>query len=707
MPVAQGWSLQSGWRDPMTDPAPVKTPAIVVTRDERTVRLGDVGIAPENPRFSEPPDDEIPDLAATLKAAGQLERLTVRPGRGRRERPFMALNGRRRLLAFDVLLAAGEIDADYPVQICVETDPARQAAAALLTNSGLPMHVADVIRAIGRMLKSRLTIPIMARALGYAEIEIRRLAALAALPPVALDALKAGRLTLKQARSLARLTSRREQVELAEAALSGYGFQDWRIDERQRRGRVTIHDRRCALVSPDQYAAAGGRVETDLFGELPTVLLDPDILSDLWLDRVRALVAPFEAEGLLVHVSVDPDADMPEGLKALGYRREDLDPVEREAFEAARSRHDAAFEAVRDVDKTTADTDDLFVALIRSRIALDQTGVGGRAVTAILAWPHASCGIDLRCYAPLEAEADEDPDIDPVDEPSVASGPARRPAYCPPEVTAPVPETVGVSHALHAVRTDVATRGLIRALADDPGAALAVLIARLFSVLVAGIHVAPSESISTVTATALWSRTHPAIGTLDGVVRERLEVRRMAWQASGQTILAWVVALPHGEKMGLLAELTAISLDGREMRTDLIRKRMRAEAAEVADLIAADITQYWTPDAAFLKPHARPQLLSMLVDMKAEDVRAPSLKKDELVDWVAEQSAAHVWAPASLSWSLAREPSACDPEGEPPAEDADEGAEGPGGDPSEGDCDGAGAFVVTAAGEAELAAVAA
>lgn len=41
-----------------------------------------------------------------------------------------------------------------------------------------------------------------------------------------------------------------------------------------------------------------------------------------------------------------------------------------------------------------------------------------------------------------------------------------QPAYAPPRAEAPEPETEGVTHALHAVRTDVATRGLIRALAD-------------------------------------------------------------------------------------------------------------------------------------------------------------------------------------------------------------------------------------------------
>ena len=126
----------------MTDLAPASSPAtpppvVVLDRDRRTVRLGDVGVARENLRHGEPPDDDIPTLAATMRAAGQLQPLTVRPGRGKKEDPWMALDGRRRRLALGLLLEAGEIDEDHPVDVFVETDPARQAAAVLLTNTAV------------------------------------------------------------------------------------------------------------------------------------------------------------------------------------------------------------------------------------------------------------------------------------------------------------------------------------------------------------------------------------------------------------------------------------------------------------------------------------------------------------------------------------------------------------------------------------------
>ena len=687
----------------MTDPVATiepgaSAPAVVFTPDERTLRLGDIGIARENLRHGEPPDDDLPTLAATLKAAGQLQPITVRPGRGKKEAAWMALDGRRRCLALGLLLEAGEIDADYPVRAYVETDPARQAAAVLLTNTAVPVHVADVIAAIGRMLTSRLTVETIARALGYAEIEIKRLAALANLPSAAIVALKSGRMTLKQAKLLARLPEKAEQEELAEAALDGHGFQDWRIIERLDDARVTVRDRRCALVDPATYAAAGGRTETDLFGELVPVLLDPDILTDLWMKRIAGIAAVFEAEGIAVHVTAGPEPELSDDLKPLGYVYERSLPADdmvryRSEREVYQTRVEAARTALTDPDRT--DVADLaIVDMIRARIASDQTGCGGRAVTTVVLWPAAGSGIDLRCYTPEIAEVEDDATA--VAEASTT--PPLPAAYTPPEVEAPEPDTEGVNHALHGVRTDVATRGLIRALADDPTAALTALIARLFNLIVRRAHVARSDSALAILATAFSPAGGRVIETLDGAVRERLDDRRATWQASGETVIAWVHGLPHGEKMSLLAELTAISLDVHDARTTLIRRNARSEAAELAALCHADIALHWTPDAPFLQPHSKTLLMGMLETMGATDDRTKSLKKTELVDWVAEQAAARAWAPAGLSWSAAHGEGNVD-DGVPVAED------GAGSTPDNGDQDdGAAAFVVTPAGEAALAA---
>lgn len=693
------------------------------TRSQAVVRLGDLDIAPENLRHGEAPDDDIPQLADTIAAAGILQFPTVRPGRDD-EAAYMVLDGRRRLLALRLLRYGGFIDDDHPVEVFVETDRARQAAAVVLTNTAVPVHVADVIAAIGRMLKERLGVKVIARALGYGEVEIRRLAALSKLPPVALEALKAGKITLRQARLLARLKDKAQQVEMAQGVLDGHGLPEWRIQEQLGEGRLTNRDPRCGLVTPEHYAAEGGRTEADLFGELPPVLLDPEALTRAWLKRAAEVAAPFEAEGLTIHLSAGDDGlDLAEDLEQLYYAYGGLSDEATLVYRAARDRAQAAAEAVAAVEPEAPDNDKAegLEGFVRARIAQDQAGAGQRLATVLVVRPALRTGVEVDCYAPVEAAVEQARAVDDEAEevPTATEAPGRfaaRSAYAPPRAEAPAPEIDGVSHVLHATRTDMATRGLIRALADAPKVALTALVARLFGTMAVWPPVGRSEAALSISASAFNPSGGRIVETLDGAVRERLDERRRAWEASGLTMITWVHAMDLGDRLGLLAELTALSLDLREDRTSLVRKAARTEAAKIADLCDADIARWWTPDGTYLRPHSREQLLTMLERMGAETDAAARLRKGDLVAWTEDQAKARNWAPACLSWSLVPEDA---PEADVLDEDAgalnasadgraDEGEAT--GDGAEADGEavaseaawGVGVFVVTPAGEAAL-----
>lgn len=660
-------------------------------RREIVARLGDLDIAPENLRAGEPADDQVPQLAATIKAAGLLQWPTARPGR-KGEAPWMLLDGRRRLLALRLLRDAGDIADDHQVRIFVETDRARQAAAAVLTNTAAPVHIADVIAAIGRMLKARLGVSEVSTALGYAEVEIRRLAALSALPAEALEALKIGRLTLKQARLLARLSSRKEQKELAEAALEGHGFQEWRLHERLDHDRVTASDPRCRLVEPDRYAAAGGRIEPDLFGERPPVLLDPEVLTTIWIDRVRPLVETFEALGFAVHVSAGDAPECPEGLEAVGWSYgAGLSAEQAIVWREARDVHSRTVDEVADA-QTSDDVFGQLEALIKARVARDQAAIGGRVVTTVVLTPSGRTGIDVECWTPIEPEiaADDEGEAEPVKH-------FTRPPMRSPVLSVPRPDVEGVGHALHALRTEVATRALARALADRPDIAMTAMLARLFTSLVLGMHRSPEDAVLGMVLKPFQPGGGRIIEALDGVVHARLEERRLAWDASGLTVAAWIHGLDADDRARLLAELVAVTVDVREARTTSLRTPARAAAAELAVLCAADITGHWTPDATFLQAHGKTELVEMLSAMGSPDPSATKLKKGELVTRVEAEAARKRWTPECLDWSslLADDGPEADPDADP------DGGVG-GSSAADVTDDGAGVFVVTPAGEAGL-----
>jgi ParB family chromosome partitioning protein len=614
-----------------------------------SVPLKDLGIAPENPRAREPRDEGIGGLKETVRAAGVVIPLCVRPGR-KGEPSFMVLDGRRRFFSLEDLLAEGAIEADYSVRCELFESPAAQAAAAVLTaTEQLPVHTADVIVAIGKLRKLKMDTGAIAKALGYDELEIRRLERLAAVHPNVLKAFRKGALTLRQVRLFARVADRKVQGEIAETALCGY-FHDYQLQQVVSDGQVTTQDPRLVLVGLARYGAAGGRVETDLFGELSDRLLDPEILQDLWRTRVKSVVDDFKAQGLAVYLGRDGGFRAPDGFEPLPYVfTSNLTESVKQQRAAALGEAEAAASKLEQEDLAAEAAPARLMPVFAALHAAAAASLEGQEIGAVILAPDRCLGLKAIFFATPAPEGADDGGQADDDETTSCPGARREPEVAVPRIEV---EVDGASHSLHETRTDVATRGLMRDLADDPAAALTALVAQLFKQLALQGPVHQGESAVTVTATAYRRGQTAPIAPLDGEVRGRLERRRAAYKASGLRPIPWVETLAHGEKMALLAELTAVSLNLCEARTSSLRSAARAEAIEIAALCGADITAHWTPDPAYLAVHSRQQLLGLLDEMLVEDPRAKTLKKADLVQFVADAAAARRWAPRILSWDV-------------------------------------------------------
>lgn len=628
------------------------------------VKLRDFGLAPENLRFNEPADDEIPALAETILAAGVVIPPIVRSGRDD-ELTYMALDGRRRRLALLHLLDRGAIDGDYQFECILAETKAAQAAAILLPNTTpAPVHVADVIVAIGKFRRAKMTTAAISAALGYDPIEVKRLEALASVHPNVLKALRIGRLSLKQVRLFARLPDRKRQGELAQSALDGL-FHDYQLRQLVEGERCTTEDSRLVLVGMDRYVADGGRMIGDLFGELPDSLLDPERLEALWRARIQPIVTAFETEGLAVFVGPDSGFRAPDDYQPLPYvYAPGLSEAKRAARDAAQRAYAVARAALEGFDLADDQALASIVDYLKAKLALEGAALEGMAIGAVLISPAEQPGVDATFYAKPCAVDVADDDVDADDAVEGEESSTSGAAHDDDRIEAPRADVDvdGSSHILHETRTDVATRGLIRDLADNPGAALTALLAQLFKHVVLNSHVYRDESAIVISAERYTRGQSPSIPALDGEVRTRLEARRLAYKASGQRPIAFVDALPYGEKMALLAEMVAISLNLREQRTASLRHKARAEATEIAALCDAELSAHWTPDPDFLAVHSKRHLLDMLEEMQVDDPRARTLKKDELVTFVASAAAERQWTPAVLSWSApAAEGTAADP----------------------------------------------
>jgi ParB family transcriptional regulator, chromosome partitioning protein len=604
----------------------------------------------------------------------------VRPGR-KGEQRFMALDGRRRRLGLLLLRERGDLTDDFEVDCLLAETKAQQVAGVMLpATEHAPVHIADVIVAIGKLRKSKMDTAAIAAALGYAELEIKRLEALSAVHVNVLKALRQGRLTLKQVRLFARLPDKKQQAEIAQSALEGH-FQDYHLRRVVEGDRATVEDDRFTLVGMERYVAAGGRVSSDLFGEFPDCLLDPEVLQTAWRTRVQPIADKLEADGLTVFVAREAGFGVPDGFNRLAYVWErELSEDRAKALAEARYAVTQLESSLQDLDPWSDEAPAALAPVYAAMAVVAGAPLVRDRIGAVLLSPSNGFGVSATFFSvPIAAEdlpeeigGEGDDDGETEESAAVRSGRS----YTDVEVPRADVDVEGSSHVLHETRTDVATRGLIRDLADDPGAALTVLVAQLFKALALHSSGSVEESAAAISATAYRRGSTPAMPALDGEIRGRLDARRAAYKASGLRPITWVETLAHGDKMALMAELTAISLNVRETRTSNLRHAARAEAAEIAALCGADISAHWTPDADYLAVHSKKQLLALLDEMQVEDDRAKTLKKDDLVAFVGEAAAERQWAPAGLAFDRAVEvedeapEEAETPDSVPPAVDA-------------------------------------
>ena len=644
------------------------------------VKLCDLGLAPENLRFEVPEDAEVPRLADTIRAAGVIYPPIVRKGR-KGEAAFMVLDGRRRRFALLHLAADGLIAQDHEVECLLATSRAAQAAAAVLPNAEhAPVHTADVIVAIGKLRRSRLTTAAIAGALGYDETEVRRLDALAHVHPDVLQAFRVGKLTLTQVRLLARLKDHNRQSDFAQEALGGY-FHEHGLRSLVTNGRITIEDPRFALVTEAAYAEGGGRLSADLFGELPAEALDGDRLDELWRAAASRAADTLVTAGLTVAFSRERGLRAPDGLEPPPFIHWGSLPQDQQTlFDRARDDIEAAMALVTEATDETREA--ALAQMLLARLVLARLAAGRGEIAAALLSPTRE-GLDVTFYqrpapvlpqADLAAEGDEE---DEADEDEAVEGEGRTPSgrrrWDPdiPERAVKI-DTVGVTHIQHAARTAMATRGLIRDLADHPDVALIAMTAQLFKHLALNDRIGPDDSVLRIAAP--HGPVPAGDDNLEGAVWRRLAARRDAFLESGLRPLGFVAGLGDTDRMALMAELVAVTVDLREARTTSIRREARAEAEEVAALCGADLAQRWTPDDAFLGVHSRTQLLEFMAQMKAEAPRGGGVRKDEVVRATAEAAAERRWLPVCLQWAVGDTVAGGEPEPqvEAPAEtDAD------------------------------------
>lgn len=305
------------------------------------VALSRLYLHPLNSR-SEPPPAEIELLAESIRSAGLLQNLMgyadpeggFAEGDDLQSRRIGIVAGGRRLRALQLLHGPGRGDVEVPVLITGDAATAAEWAGTENT-ARAALNPADEVVAYRRMRAQGASPAAIASAFAVRERHVLGRLKLALLPDEALDALRAGQISIDQAEALTVAQSDDAVAAMIPRILkAGNGWNTMRPEQIRRElnpEAVPASDRRARFVGLDTYADRGGRIQSDLFSD-STVLLDSALLDLLFAEKLESARAEICAEGWAeVHAFSTAYPDYELIRKRCGARLERVPVALREA----------------------------------------------------------------------------------------------------------------------------------------------------------------------------------------------------------------------------------------------------------------------------------------------------------------------------------------------------------------------------------------
>lgn len=634
----------------------VATSTAPVGRDV-LVPLNRLVIHADNARKTRNPEG-IPELAASLEAQGQMQRLAVVEIEGGM---FGVVAGGRRYHGFMHNCDTGKIAADHLVE-CRQYESTHAVALSLAENSGREeMHPADQMEAFKRLVDDGLTVAQVAGRFGVSPLTVEKRLKLARLSPRFLAMFRESAIDSDQLMALTLVDGHAEQ-EAAWDSLSVYSRSAYQLRNLLTQGEAKASSRIAQFVGLDIYEKAGGKLRRDLFsdGLDGTYMIDQPLLQSLAIAKLEKHADAIRAEGWgWVACSTDSDkVDFKSHGRVYSEQREPT-PEEAPKFAALALATEAAAEAVNlhyDSDQDAADYDDKSEVLEAAYEVAEERETDAKA--ALVVWTpeqfaiagaivHLSYSGKIEVTRGLVRPADRKAAVVAMKEagetvPMSMRGSAGRSEY---------------SEKLMKDMTAHRSAALQAALVQNPHVALVSLVHRMAAPLFSERHYF-GESPLKVSAQVL---AEDVIGQSASEFSES-----PASTILGDAQTRWGDYLP-GEPVAqfrfLLTQDTASLLEllayctARSVNVVAGRDREHDHSDAIAVALGLDMADWWTATPAkYLQSVSKAKAIEAVNEATGNDCtkEVSTMKKGEAVDYCAAKLEGTRWLPAPLKTMVAK-----------------------------------------------------
>jgi ParB family transcriptional regulator, chromosome partitioning protein len=643
----------------------------------KTIPLNKLVASPCNVRRSSDPKADL-ELKADIEAHGLLQNLVVTSVR-KPKGCFAVEAGERRRQALVALAEDGKLPTNHEV-CCLAVDAEAGQEASLAENlQRLAMNPADECLAFSRLVEQGADPEAIARRFGLTVRFVEGRLRLATLAPVVFDALGAGEISLDVAKAYAATPDAERQAYVFEQVRQSYmSNHPDSIRRMMTQATVSASDRRARFVGEEDYVAAGGRIERDLFADASeSRWLDVALLERLASEKMEALAAATAAEQGLAFVrpTLDSWISYPatQGLRRVPVDTPALTDKETARVEALESEIGELIGTLEDEE-----SDDAARADAEAKIAaLDQeidtithkppvidpelrAGVG----TFLLLDHDGRAKLDSGFYA--EAAADEHGEDGGPGQGSTAQVQAAQPA----QSSRPAGLPRGLIDELAIQRRDI----LGVHVAADPAFALDLAI---FLMVDRGENYASEKCGSTLSAArpsdpVFGFKTPDARATLAGA------------QAAGALDRSWTEGSTRAERFDAFRSLSDAARSAwlghavartLEASVGMAGERACAFHDHLGQLLGIEVPAWWRPTGAnYFDRVSKSMALAALTEVGGPMLAGPyaKSKKAELSqacerilsgDFIAEvevKQAALAWVPDAMRFAVAGEEAAPD-----------------------------------------------
>ncbi|ESY35264.1 plasmid stabilization protein [Mesorhizobium sp. LNJC384A00] len=600
------------------------------------------------------------ELAASIEAHGLIHNLVTR--NAPKGAKFEVVAGGRRLGALRLLLDEGRsvqgvaVTKDYPVRAILREEGSATEISLAENDQREPMHPVDEVIAYRDLVEQGMAAEDIAGRFGKSVVTVRQRLKLASLSPRILDAMRAGEVTLEQAKALA-LSDDHAAQEAAWFEQDGWSRNPGSIRSFLTSAHVRGSDRLARFVGIEAYEAAGGGVLRDLFAEDDlTFLTDRPLLVKLASDRLEAVADELRPLGWKwVEISLDSTFIHGGGFGRIHAVRRDPTETERAELSALGAEYDdlaGAIDAYAEGDPQIQ-ADEAKLGALEVRIEAIQSAaeafdpqemaLAGCVVSIsyegmLQVTPGLVKAEDRKALAVLQ-DGDEANQQGADDE----AGQEERPDE----------EASGLSAALTEELTAIRTAALRVELSNRPDVALVAILHALASRVFYDYHhgrIEPAVEITGQRRNLVPSIKEPdACRALSGW-NEVMEGWGHRLPGDPADLWPWLVTQPQDVLLDLLAVVTAANLNAVVARHDTGKQRV-AQADVMAAAVGLDMGLWWTPDASFLSRLSKVDIAGVMREAGCTEDAAKAVErapKPEGVLQAEKELDGRGWLPAAL-----------------------------------------------------------